>query len=134
MPPLPREEGLLARSKGLLATMLAILRTRLELLSTEVEEERQRIGALLWHGLLATLFLGFGLVFLALFLTVLLWDSHRLLALGTSSLVFLLAGAYAASRAARALRTGSTLLSGSLSELHRDIAALEAEGEGKRAP
>jgi uncharacterized membrane protein YqjE len=41
---------------------------------------------------LAALFIGFGVVFLLIFLTVLFWDSHRLLALGLATTVLLAAG------------------------------------------
>lgn len=123
----PQGEGLLASSKGLLSTMLGILRTRLELLVTEVEEEQLRLSHIFWHGVLATFFLGFGLVFLALFLTVLLWDSYRLLVLGGAAACFLLGGTYAWSRAMRALNNKSGLFSASLAELQKDRQALGAD-------
>jgi hypothetical protein len=59
---------------------------------------------------LAALFIGFGIVFLLIFLTVLFWDSHRLLALGLATTVLLAAGVWAGTRAATRLRAGSRLL------------------------
>ncbi|MDE2442329.1 MAG: phage holin family protein, partial [Betaproteobacteria bacterium] len=75
----PRRTGLFASLKGLLGTSLTLLQTRLQLLATELEEERQRLLALLLWGAVAVLALGAGAIFLAIFLTVLLWDSQRLL-------------------------------------------------------
>jgi uncharacterized membrane protein YqjE len=65
-----------------------------------------------------------GLVFLAVFLTVLLWDSHRLLALGVFSALFLGAGITTLLMAMNLARAGSTLFKGSLAELARDREAL----------
>lgn len=134
MPTTPQGEGLLASSKGMLSTVLGILRTRLALLATEVEEEQIRISGILWHSVLAAFFLGFGLVFLAIFLTVLLWDSYRLLVLGASALVFLLGGAFAFARARRGLRSESSLFSASLVELKKDRQALDTDAGRDVAP
>ncbi len=130
----PHKEGLLASSKGLLSTMLGMLRTRLELLHTEVEEEQIRVGGILWHGVLAALLLGFGLVFLALFLTVLFWDSNRLLVLGGAATVFLLGGGLALNRARRGIQAGCGLFSASLAELKKDRQALDGDTEQDTAP
>ena len=61
-----------------------------------------------------------GLVFLAILLTVLLWDSHRVLALGIFSALFLGAAFVAIALALRLARQKSQLFAASLAELHRD--------------
>lgn len=111
-----------------LGEALAAVQSRLELLSIEVQEERLRLVSLLFNGVLAALCLGFGLVFLALFLTVLLWDSHRLPVLGGAALCFLVLALWAARRAAQAVQAGSRLFSASLAELGRDRQALARSG------
>lgn len=116
--------GLYASVKGLLGTSLTLLQTRIQLLATELEEERQRILALLLWAAVAVLAMGAGLVFLAVFLTVLLWDSHRLLALGLFSAIFLGLGLSAICLSWRLARTPSGLFQASLTELSRDRAAL----------
>lgn len=116
--------GLGARVRGVGATALAILKTRLELLATEVEEEKLRLGSLLAYAAAAAFFLGFGAVFLALFITVLLWDSQRLLALGIFTAVFLAVGAIATLAVVRLARRGSRLFSSSIAELSEDYDAL----------
>lgn len=116
--------GLFASVKGLLGTSLTLLQTRLQLLATELEEERQRLLALLLWGAVAVLGLGAGLVFLAIFLTVLLWDSHRLLVLGIFTAVFLGTGLIAVYLACKLGRSPSGLFAASMVELGRDRAAL----------
>ena len=63
-------------------------------------------------------------MFLLAFLTVLFWDSHRLLALGIATTGLLLAGVWAGTRAAARLRAGSRLFASSLAEIAQDREAL----------
>lgn len=104
---------------------LQTAQTRLELLAVELQEEKLRLTGLALNTVLAGLLLGFGLVFLMVFLTVLFWEEHRLLALGVSTAVCLGGGLLAASNAARAFRSGTKLFSASLAEFARDRAALK---------
>lgn len=121
----PRSRGLYSSLRGLVATGVALLQTRLELLSTELQEEKARLIGLLAYGAAALILLGVGIVFLAVFLTVLLWDSHRLLALGVFAALFLGAGSLALALAMRLARNGSRLFAASLAELAQDRAELE---------
>lgn len=123
----PRAGGLLASLRALVATGVALLQTRLELLSVELQDEQLRLRAMLLYGVAAVLLGAFGLVFVAVFVTVLLWDSHRLLALGIFSALFLAAGIACAAVTARHARSGSKLFSASLAELRRDREALGGE-------
>lgn len=122
-----RRSGLAAGLRALLDTGLAIAQTRLELLAVEAQEEKLRVSRLLLNVVLAALLLGAGAVFLAIFLTVLLWDDHRLLALGAATVALLAAGLYTASNAAAESRRGSRLFSASLAELARDRDAIGAK-------
>lgn len=110
--------------RRLLAHGLELLQTRAELLSVEVEEEKNRLLRLLALGLTGIFCLAIGLAFLAVFLTVLLWDSHRLLALGIFSGLFLVLGG-ALLWAANHARSGPRPFAASLAELTQDRAALE---------
>ncbi|PWB59105.1 MAG: hypothetical protein C3F18_01295 [Nitrosomonadales bacterium] len=112
--------GLFDSIKGLAASSVAIVRTRLELLSTEVAEEKERLLSLLWLGTAALFFIGLGIVFAALLLTVALWENHRLLVLGILTLLFLGLGGAALSMALKQARNGSKLFSASLAELSKD--------------
>ena len=109
---------------GIVEAGLQTAQTRLELLAVELQEEKLRLTGLALNTVVAGLLLGFGLVFLMVFLTVLFWEEHRLLALGISTAVCIGGGLIAASNAARAFRSGTKLFSASLAELARDRAAL----------
>ncbi len=123
--------GLGARLRSRIAGALGILQTRLELLATEVAEEKVRLGTLLGYAAAAFFFLGFGAVLLALFLTVLLWDSHRLLALGVFAALFLAFGIFAALAAARIGRQGSHLFAASIAELAQDREMIRPDSESE---
>lgn len=111
--------------RGLLSTGLGVVHTRVELFAVEVQEEKHRISAYLFNVVLAALFIGFGLTSLVIFITVALWDSHRLVALGVGTAVLLGAGLLTGATAARLKREGSHLFAASLAELARDRDALE---------
>jgi uncharacterized membrane protein YqjE len=118
--------GLFASLRGLAGTAVGLFRTRLELLATELAEEKLRLLGLLGYGAAAILMLFAGLVFLAVFVTVLLWDSHRLLALAVFAALFLGGGLLALTAALRLAHSPSRLFADSLAELGRDRSALES--------
>lgn len=119
--------GLWASLRGAATHGVALLRTRLELLKVETEEEAARLVGLLLWGLAAVLLGIVGAVFLAVFLTVLWWESHRLLALGVFAALFIAAAVVAVTMARHLARQGSRLFAASLAELRRDEAALSGE-------
>ncbi len=116
--------GLFASTKGLLGTGVTLLHNRLELLGVELAEERVRLVSVLAYGGAAFLCIAAGLIFLAIFLTVLLWENNRLLALGVFSALFLGAGIASLTLAMSLARSGSKLFSASLAELRSDREAL----------
>jgi len=116
----------LARSlRGLAATLLGLAQVRLELLSVEAREEALRLGEILLYGAIALTMLSVGVAFFAIFLTVLLWDSHRLLALAVFATLFLSGGIVAAWVARDRVRQGSRLFTESIRELQKDRTKLE---------
>jgi len=119
-----RKPRLAASLRGFLDAGFATVQTRLELLAVEVQEEKLRLASLLFNTMLSAAFLGFGVVFLAVFLTVLLWDSHRLLVLGLGAVALFGAGIVTARNAAREMQRGSRLFAATLAELARDRDAL----------
>ncbi len=122
--------GLFASVRQMLATGVETLRVRLELLSTEVEQEKIRLfDAVLWAGL-ALLLLGMGLLFLCGLIVVLLWEQHRLLALGSLALLFLGAGVWVLQTARRRLQAPGGLFASSVAELTRDRNELARERPG----
>ncbi len=112
--------GLFASLRNFAATAVAIARTRLELLANEMAEEKLRLRQLVVFGVVALFGLVVGTIFLAVFITVLFWDSHRLIALGGFAALFLGMGAYAAIQFRTRAVAGSGLFSASLAELDKD--------------
>ena len=121
--------GLMGSLKRLTSSLLAILATRLELLANELQEERLRLTQLLLLGVFAAFCIGTGLILLNAFIVVLFWDDHRLVALGTLTLVYLVAGAAVAMVLRARARAGAKLFAASLAELQKDRHALRGENE-----
>ncbi|MCK0509936.1 phage holin family protein [Aromatoleum buckelii] len=115
---------LAASLRGLMDSGLGIVQSRLELLVVEVQEEKLRLAGLLLNIVLTAVLVGFGVVFLVIFLTVLFWEEHRLLALGLGTVALFGAGLFTASNAAADLRRGTRLFAASLAELARDREAV----------
>lgn len=122
----PHPRGLFSSLRGLLATATQTLQTRLQLFVVELQEEQARILGLLVYGAAAVILLAFGIIFLAVFVTVLLWDSNRLLALGICTALFLAGGGLSLAMAVRLARAESRLFAASLAELAKDRADLES--------
>lgn len=120
MSPERGQAGIFDSVKGLAVSGVAILRTRLELLSVEVAEEKERFLTLLWLGVAMLFFIGLGIVFASVFLTVLFWQSHRLLVLGVLTLLFLGLGFATLVMVLNKSRSDSKLFSASLAELSKD--------------
>ena len=85
--------GLFESLKTLSSCLVGIVHTRLDLLSTDIAEEREHLVLLLVMALVALFCLGVGIVLLAILIAVAFWESHRLMALGGLTGVFLAAGA-----------------------------------------
>lgn len=119
--------GLFDSLKTLSISLVGIVHTRLELLSTDIAEEREHLITLLVLVLLALFCLGVGVVLLAMLIVVAFWDSHRLLALGGVTGVFLIASAGMAWFAMHKTRTRPRLFAASLAELSKDRQHLSAE-------
>ncbi len=97
-----------------------VLLTRTRLAATELEEQGVRlIEILIW---LATVlfFLGIPIVFAAVLVVLVFWDSNRLLAAGLLAALFVSFGTGAALIARRRLRERPKLLAATLAELERD--------------
>lgn len=120
---------LAASLRGLVDRGLDTAHTRLKLLAVELEEEKLRVTALLVNALLSAVLLAAGVVFLAIFLTVLWWDEHRLLVLGLTTVALVGGAAFTARNALRELRAGTRLFEASLAELRRDREAVRREDE-----
>jgi len=112
--------GLFGSVKAAAATLLAMAHTRLELFSTELEEEWARLSRILIWSLVAVFFAGLGIVFAVLLFVLLLWDTHRLLAIGIPAILFLLAAVMAGRAALSKIRAKQRFFAASLAEFAKD--------------
>lgn len=109
-------------------TILAMARTRLALAAVEVQEEAQRLlGYVAWA--LFAAFLGAGAFMLvALFVIVLFWDTHRLLAIGGMAGVFALAAVAILLQVRARFASRPPMMAATLEELNKDIAFIKGTG------
>jgi uncharacterized membrane protein YqjE len=115
---------------NLFATLIAIAQTRVELLTTELQAEVQRSGEIIVWTLVALLSASMALLWIAIFIVVLLWDSHRVLA-GLSVIVFFSLITLIAALVLRAkIRGKPRLLEGTRAELAKDREQLSRRGRG----
>ena len=120
-------EGLLGSLKSLSSLMVAIAHNRLNLLSTDLEIARERTVSVLMMVLVALFCLCFGALLLALFVVVIFWDTHRLIALGSVTGLFLLVGSIYLWRVLRALKRMPATFEASLTELAKDYKTLKSD-------
>ncbi len=106
--------------RALAATLLDILGTRAQLALVELREEGERRKQMLVLAVAAGLFFTLALLLATLFVVVLFWDSHRLLAVGAATLVYVLAGAWALGVMRHRARTAPPPFEATLRELATD--------------
>ena len=119
-------EGLLDSLKTLTATVVAMAYNRLHLLSADIEIARERIFSLFITVIVALFFLCFGVLLLSLFIVVIFWDTHRLLALGAVTGLFIGVGSILLIRAMSAIKKMPATFEASLAELAKDHEQLTA--------
>ena len=119
-------EGLLDSIKTLTATVVAMAYNRLHLLSADIEIARERIFSLFITVIVALFFLCFGVLLLSIFIVVIFWDTHRLLALGTVTGLFIGVGSTLLIRAMSAIKKMPATFEASLAELAKDHVQLTA--------
>jgi uncharacterized membrane protein YqjE len=122
-----RAEGLLGSIKSITALAVAIAHNRLNLLSADLEMAREQTVSVLMMVLVALFCLCFGALLLALFVVVIFWDTHRLIALGSMTGLFVLIGALCLWRVIKALKAMPATFEASLAELAKDYKALKAD-------
>ena len=120
-------EGLLGSLKSLSSLVVAIAHNRLNLLSTDLEIARERTVSVLMMVLVALFCLCFGALLLALFVVVIFWDTHRLIALASVTGLFLLVGSIYLWRVLRALKRMPATFEASLTELAKDYKTLKSD-------
>ena len=122
----PAPERVTQALRGWLHDGVSLLRVRLELLSVEAREHAFAVVELLVAAMAAVVLLGLGLGFLAVLLTVLLWDSHRVLALAIFATLFLTLGGVALLMLRSRWQASQRWFDASLDELRQDGERLSA--------
>ena len=123
---LNHSKGLLASLSALATTLVAMIHTRLDLLSTDIEEEREHLLSLVALSLIALFCLMVGVVLMTVLLIVALWETYRLLAIGSLAGVFLTAGLVAWYLVKRKAKAKPRLFLASLLELRKDRQKLDS--------
>ena len=116
-----------AAIRALGANLLELVRTRLELASIELQEGTQRLFGYLALAAMAAVLGLFALALAVLFVLVLFWDTHRLLAVGAMTVLFALGCAFALARLRSRLASRKPLLGATLSELRKDAQLVRGE-------
>jgi uncharacterized membrane protein YqjE len=101
-------------------TLLSFVVTRTKLAAVELEEQGVRLTEILLWFAVALFFFGIAIVFAAVVVVLVFWDSNRLLAAGLLAALFISIGTGAALFAGRCLRERPKLLAATLAELERD--------------
>ena len=120
-------EGLLSSLKSMTALVVAIAHNRLNLLSTDIEIAREQMVSVLMMVLVALFCLCFGALLLAIFVVVIFWDTHRLIALASVTGLFLGVGGICLWRVLKALKTMPATFEASLTELAKDYKQLKTD-------
>lgn len=109
------------------ANLLAMLRTRLELAAIELQEETHRLLGYLAWGVAAAFFAVVAVLLAILFVLVLFWDTHRLLAVGGMILLFALGSLLAFLKVKGELSSRPPIMAATLAELRKDAQAVKGE-------
>ena len=112
--------------RQLVTQLLSLLQVRIELLTTELSGELRRLAVILVWAAVGLLFVLLALLMIVATVIVAFWDTNRLLAVGLVALLFVVLAGLAVWQVLRRVRIGPPLLEGTLAELRRDRAALDA--------
>lgn len=118
-----------ASLRSLAASFVGLLRTRVELAIVELQEEGERKKGLLVLAATAGVFLMLGALLFAIFVVVCFWDTHRVLAAGGMTLLYLGIGAYSLMRLKARAAGSPPPFAATLEELKRDVDALRGTHE-----
>ena len=112
--------GLAASLAQLGRTLAATLHSRAELLSLELARERSRLVRLIIFAMGALIFFVLTAFTLTLFIIVLFWDTHRVLATGALVLIYAGAGMWFVASARKEASQAGHPFSATLEQLRKD--------------
>lgn len=115
--------------RALAASFVGLLRTRAELAIVELQEEGERRKGMLVLAAMAGVFLMLGALLFAIFIVICFWDTHRVVAAGVMTLLYLGIGGYSLVRLKARAATSPPPFAATLEELKRDVDALRGADE-----
>jgi uncharacterized membrane protein YqjE len=121
--------GLRGSLRSLGSTLLELVRARVELIAIELGEERQRTARNLALAAVAMLFLATGVLLAALLVVFVFWDTHRVLAAGSMTLLCLSIGMVALVRLRALQRSAPSPFAGTMDEFAKDLELLRGRHE-----
>ena len=127
--PARRQPGILTSLRSIGANLLALVHTRVELVVTELQEEKEHLIGMAVLAAVSALFLALGLLLVAMFIVVLFWDSHRVLAAGGVTVLYLALGAIALMRLRAMARASPPLFAATLAEFEKDLQLVRGHDE-----
>ena len=128
-PPKSPGTGLPGSLRMLGATLLALVGARAELIAIELQEESERARQKLVLVVLAALFLAMGLLLAAFLVVVMYWETHRVLAAGGVTLLYLGIGGWALVRIRKMSRNCPPPFAVTIGEFANDLRLLRGRDE-----
>ena len=104
----------------MLASIFSLMHSRLELIGVELAEERDRIVAVIFLGLVAVTFAMLALITLTALIAVAFWDSYRGQVLAALTGVYALGALICALRARAGLHSAPIVFEATLHEFEKD--------------
>ena len=104
----------------MIASVVALLHARLELIGIELAEERERLVAVIFLGLVAVMFAMMALISLTALIAVAFWDTYRWQVLAGITAVYGLGAVICALRARSGLLAAPIVFEATLHEFEKD--------------
>ncbi|CAN7233844.1 phage holin family protein [Trinickia sp. LjRoot230] len=106
--------------RRMFSSLMALLHTRLELIGIELAEERERLLAVLFLGLIAVMFAMMALISLTALVAVAFWDTYRWQTLAGITAVYGIGALICALKARSGLREAPIVFQQTLNEFEKD--------------
>ena len=104
----------------MLSSLYALMQTRLELIGIELAEERERILAVVFLGLIAVMFAMMALISLTALIAVTFWDTYRWQVLAGITAVYIIGALLCALKARSGLRGAPIVFQSTINEFEKD--------------
>ena len=110
-------------------SLVALFQTRVELAAVELQEEGERRKEMVVLAAVAGVFLTMAAILFAMFVVIVFWDTHRLLAAGGMTALYTAIGLVAVARLKRSASEAPPPFEATRAELAKDVEAFRKERE-----